>query len=134
MHPHRNDHFMITMADDPKASTGKTLRITRPTDVLSIFDKEELQLQLKHYSRPFLRHLVPDSTFARKHYILYTRPALRYFCAKFNVTVPDWLKDDSYYEHLPPDELESLFGTTKLRWNGEFRAPPTRGTRGKVHQ
>lgn len=130
----RDNHVMFELRSDPKSSTGKSVGIKRPTDVLPIHDKEELQLQLDHYKSPFLKHVVPDSTFARKNYILYVRPALRYYCAKFGVTVPDWLKTDAYYENLPDTEKQDLFGTTKLRFNGQFSPVNQPTSRGQVHR
>lgn len=130
----RNNHFMFELRRDKQAPTGKSVSITKPQDVLPIHDKEELTLQLEHYSRPFIKQLLPDSVFARRRYILYIRPALRYYCEKFSVSVPAWLKDDSYFEDLPPKEQEELFGTAKLRWNGAF-SPLTRSTsKGQVHK
>lgn len=131
----RDDHAMFELVHDPHTTSGKTLRITQPNQVLPIRDKKELHHQLQHYAGPFIRHQLPDSTFARKRYILYVRPALRYYCAKFGVKVPKWLEDDSYFESLPAEEKQSLFGTTKLRFNGQF-APIKRGggVQGQVHR
>ena len=123
---------MFELRSDAHSTTGKSLGINKPSEVLPIHDKEELKLQLDHYSGPFIKHQLPNSTFARKRYILYIRPALRYYCAKFDVKVPDWLKDDSYFENLPDAEKNDLFGTTKLRWNGQFSPLQRSAVKGEV--
>lgn len=129
---HREDHAMFELRQDPKAVGGKALAITRPSDVLPVHDREELQLQLDHYSGPFISLQLPDTVAARKHYLLYIRPALRYYCEKFSVTQPSWLVTDKYFQDLPDAEKERLFGTTQLRFNGSFRAVTKQATRGKV--
>ena len=128
----RKDHVMLTVRNDKQSMRGKTLAITRPDQILHITDKQELDAQLEHYSRPFLTHLLPDTTFARRHHLLYVRPALRYYCARFGVKVPSWLENDDAYEQLPDDEKVKLFGTTKLRYNGKFAPLNKPATRGQV--
>jgi len=117
----RNDHVIMELVRDHTARTGKTLKVTTPHQVLHINEVGELKAQLAHYSRPFIRHVVhPNTQFARKFYVEKVRPALRYYCLKYSVAVPAWLKDDSYFHDLPDDEKMSLFGTTKLA-KREFR-------------
>lgn len=125
---------MFELRGSANSPTGRSLNIVTPQKVLRIHTKEELRLQLDHYARPFLKHQVPDTTFARKNYILYLRPALRYYCARFGVKVPKWLENDDYYKGLPDDEKQDLFGTTKLRWDGHFTPVKRSSTRGQVHR
>lgn len=113
--PHeKEDHFIFDLVENPKAKTGKSPRVTSPNSVIRIHDVNELKAQLKHYGRPFIKLQLPDTTFARKFYVEKVRPALRYYCMKFSVSIPDWLKDDHYFENLPDSEKKSLFGTTDL--------------------
>ena len=120
----RDDHMMLEVVHNPHSKTGRSLKVTTPAQVLKIHSKEELMAQLDQYSKPFIRHVVVDSKFARKHYLEKVRPALRYYCKKFDVEVPAWLKDDSYYHNLPNEEKEQLFGTAKPA-RREFRLPVT---------
>lgn len=123
-------HFLPHVRRNKNSATGKSLRISKPYTVLPVDDKEELLAQLQHYSRPFIRHVVPNSTFARLNYVECLRPALRYYCAKYGVEVPKWLKSEDYYRGLPDDEKLSLFGTTEIA-SGEFRA--LKRSKGRVH-
>lgn len=112
----RQDHVCLEIVPDatmPK--TGKSIRVTTPADMVDIDSKEELAAQLEHYHQPLIRNVVPDAPAARKRYVEWLRPALRYYCAKFGMKVPDWLANDSYYLELPPEEKIDLFGTTDLK-------------------
>ena len=83
--------------------------------MVRIHDKEELEHQLDHYANPDLMSLVPDSEFARKNFVEKVRPALRYYCKKFGVTVPKWLTNDKFYtDHMSAQERQQYFGTVKL--------------------
>lgn len=110
----REDHARFELVHDPRAKSGKTIKVTTPSKVVRIDTKEELIAQLKHYSVPVLQQVVPNSKFARRNYVEYLRPALRYYCKRFGVEVPGWLKDESYYKGMPDSEKLELFGTTKL--------------------
>ena len=78
----------MEMVDDASHPDGKQLKITTPSQVVSIHTKDELEAQLQHYDRPFVSHVVPDNQQARRNYVEAIRPALRYYCAKFGVKVP----------------------------------------------
>lgn len=111
----KNDHFIFDLVENPKSKTGKSPRITAPRDVIRISDRKELQAQLAHYNRPFIKLLLPESKFARKFYVEKVRPALRYYCQKYNEPVPEWLKDDHYFENLSDKEKLDMFGTVELK-------------------
>jgi len=119
----REDHVILEPYH--KKNGKKGIRITRPSDVTDIGDKEELEAALAHYSKPLLQHLVPDSQHARKHYIERIRPALRYYCKKFGKKVPKWLETDDYYlKRMSDEEKNQQFGTTELHVHefSKFRA------------
>ena len=107
----RDDHaiFAIEEKDGKKRPTVLT-----PSKALPVHSKDELEEQLKHYSKAngatFLRHVVPDSQTARLRYMTRTRPALRFYCKKFQVDVPDWLRDDAAFSTMNKHELLELFG------------------------
>lgn len=112
----KDDHFIFDVVDAPHSRLGKQARAISPSKVINITSIEELKSQLEHYSsRPFLKHLLPDSTFARKNYVTLIRPALRYYCQKYQVKIPEWLKDDSQYTNMPDDKKKDMFGTTDLK-------------------
>lgn len=110
----RDDHFIHELVSNPHSPTGKSVKVTTPSDVLKIQDKRELYAQLDHYSQPFIRLSLPNDPFARKHYVEKVRPALRYYCKKFGVKVPDWLANDDYFKNMPDDEKRDMFGTHQL--------------------
>lgn len=118
-----NDHVISELVNAPHSDTGKAVRITRPTDVLTILDKRELHAQLDHYATPFIKLTSPDSTAARKWYVEKVRPALRYYCIKFGVKIPEWLKNEDYFKRMSDKEKQDYFGTTKLSFR-EFKRMP----------
>lgn len=91
----------------------KVIGVTQPHDVLSIPNQKELEAQLEHYAKPFLKQLF-EEPHQRLFYLQKIRPALRYYCKKFDVTVPDWLKTDKIYTDLEPAEKLDMFGTVHL--------------------
>jgi hypothetical protein len=111
----KRDHFILEKRDVARSRSGKAVRVTSPDKVLPIHDEKELKLQLEHYSRGILKFICPNSTFARLFYVEKTRPALRFYCAKFGVAVPEWLKNEDYFLSLTEREKLDLFGTTELR-------------------
>jgi hypothetical protein len=116
-----SDHVI---AEFVRGKHGMVPKMTSPQKVLTIPDKEHLEAQLNHYKNPFLINLVPDDAFARRHYVEKIRPALRYYCRKFNVDVPPWLRNDKYYTEMEAEEKMHLFNTTHLRIY-EFKKLPT---------
>ena len=116
----RENHIHMELVPNVQRKSGHQIKISTPSSVLPIHTKEELEAQLKHYSHPFIKHLVPDSKFARKNYVERVRPALRYYCAKFQVPVPKWLKDESEFFNMPHEEKMDFFGTADLK-SKEFK-------------
>ena len=109
-----NDHFIFEHQHNPHKPGGKSIRITSPSQVLRIHDKEELEMQLKHYSRGILGLMIRNSQFARRWHVEKVRPALRYYCKKYQVKIPHWLENDDEYRHMSDEEKTRHFGTTKL--------------------
>lgn len=115
-----DDHAIFEAVESPNSPHGHVPRVTTPAMVLHVPDKNELQELLKMYGHPFIKHVTPDDPFARRWHVEKVRPALRFYCQKFGVTVPDYLKNDDHWKNLPDEEKQELFGTTKLRIR-EFR-------------
>lgn len=111
----KRDHFVFELHNSPSSRTGKAIRVTSPDKVLRIHNVDDLKSQLEHYAHPLIKQTSPDSKFARRWYVEKIRPALRYYCLKYSVKVPSWLKDDEYYLGLTDREKQDLFGTTKLK-------------------
>lgn len=111
----------------------KRASVTMPQDVVRVNDAHELQAQLQHYKKAngvtFLRHVVVDSTHARIQYVTRIRPALRYYCKKFKVPVPDWLKTDTAFETLSVQKQHELFGCVLKFPVREFAEINTSGTK-----
>lgn len=109
----KEDHFQSYIKEDP--NTGKKrLKIITPSMVVHIGDKDELKLQLDHYKKPVIGDLVPNTKLARRHLVEHVRPALRYWCTKFGVEVPDWLQNEERFTQLSPEEKMEMFGTDRL--------------------
>lgn len=86
-----------------------------PEDVMpGVKDRKALETALKWYANPFIRKHTPDSTFARRRYVEKVRPTLRWYCKKFGVNVPAWLKGNGHYDKLGPEEHEAFFGKDPL--------------------
>jgi hypothetical protein len=124
------------MYKHPESGKPKML-VTTPDKVIRIHNKDELKGQLQHYSLGgggavvFLR---PNSPFTKFQYVTKIRPALRYYCAKFNVPIPEWLtvaSDDKFTELSDTDQLR-LFGK-KLPRVREFTKIRTKLDEGEGH-
>lgn len=99
--------------------------VRRVKDAVNIQNVDELKAQLKHYSKGaggplFIRNLLPPQQDVRsmqlvaRNYVEYVRPALRFYCNKYGVDIPDWLKTDNVYTTMAKQDMLSLFGVTEL--------------------
>lgn len=86
----------------------------KPETVLKCTTKKQLQKYLDWYSYPFIKNRVPDEKSARRQYVEKVRPALRWYCKKFGVDVPEWLKSNGGYDKLSPEDHEQHFGKDPL--------------------
>lgn len=112
-----DNHYIFEVVNAKHTKSGKALKVSTPSDAVRIHDKKELTAQLEHYSHPLLRHTVqPNTPFARKHYVEKIRPALRFYCKKFGVQVPEWLANDDIYRNMDEDKKKDLFGTSELNF------------------
>lgn len=84
-----------------------------PAHVLNITSRRELDHQLDYYGVPLLRF---DEPAGRKLFMESIRPALRYYCGKFGVEIPEWLEEETHFGHGEgsPEEMETTFGVPKL--------------------
>ncbi len=99
----------------------KGIEAHTPEKVLPIHDKKELEAQLKHYAKFLLTLTTANTVAARRKYVELVRPALRYYCKKFNVQAPQWLANDDYFTKTMDTAMrQKMFGTRPLRI-GEFQ-------------
>ncbi len=99
------------MADDLKEFVNEQLAadVRSPADVIPVDSRAELQAQLDFYGIPLFRF---DQTFERRFFMENVRPALRYYCLKLGVDVPEWLADETHFGHGDGDE--EMFGPGPL--------------------
>lgn len=108
----------------------KSVQADTPEKILPIHSKNELDAQLKHYAKFLMSLTTGSNTAARRKYVEMIRPALRFYCKKYNVVAPDWLRDDSYFTEMPASERQKHFGMKPLRI-GEFqKMKPVPGVEG----
>lgn len=114
-----------------RADGTKGIEAHTPEKVLPILSRAELEAQLKHYAKFLLSLTTGSSVAARRKYVELIRPALRYYCKKFNVKAPDWLSSDDYYtKTMDTATRQKAFGMRPLRI-GEFqKLQPVSGVEG----
>lgn len=78
-------------------------------------DAKSLRSALDWYSHPFLKLRTPDNKYARRRFVEMTRPALKWFCDKFEVPVPRWLADDHHYDSMDEKTFNNYFGPEPLK-------------------
>lgn len=109
----QNNHFTMELYDRADGTRG--VRATKPSDVLTINSKEDLNQALGHFAEP-LTHGVKDNARARRHFVERIRPTLRYYCNKYDVEIPQWLASDEYYhKHLSDQDREQVYGTSRFK-------------------
>jgi hypothetical protein len=86
-----------------------------PDKIVKCRSREELQRLLDWYSCPFVKMRVPDQPVARRRYVEQVRPALRWFCKRYHVDIPEWLKGNAHYDTMPKDEFSDYFGEGDLK-------------------
>lgn len=86
-----------------------------PAKVVRCHNKEALQSLLNFYSYPFIKMRLPDDPAARRRYVEQVRPALRWFCKKFQTEIPQWLLGNAHYDDMPGKEKSDYFGPGDLK-------------------
>lgn len=92
-----------------------TYQYRHPSNIIKCRSKEELAHLLDWYSCPFIKQRLPDSLVARRRFVEQVRPALRWFCKRYHVDVPGWLKGNAHYEDMAGDEAKDFFGDGPLQ-------------------
>lgn len=115
----RPDHVVFRTTTRGDGSKG--VDVHTPEKVLPIHSKDELEAQLAHYAKLLMTLHTASNVAAHRKYVELIRPALRYYCKKYNVKAPNWLAtDDLYTKTMSAQERQKLFGSRPLRI-GEFQ-------------
>jgi hypothetical protein len=104
--------FILEIDD---AGDGPSLHVLTPASVLVVLDEDDLESKLAAFSDPIANGVVRNSPRGRRWYVEKILPALRYYCDKYEVDVPDWLASDNHWKGMTEDEQEHLFGPGELR-------------------
>lgn len=107
-----DSYFILEVSDEDGVPT---ISAYTPPQVLVVQDADDLQQKLDKYADPFNGHALPNTRDDRRWYVEKIRPALRFYCRKFEVDVPEWLSNDGVWVDRDPEELEAMFGTDRLK-------------------
>ena len=85
-----------------------------PVDVIPIDSRKELYAQLEYYGVTLIRFAEPHE---RRYFMENIRPALRYYCTRYGVDIPEWLDDETHFGHGEgdPEYMEETFGVPQLK-------------------
>jgi hypothetical protein len=89
-----------------------------PHTYVKVKDKHDLDDLLEYFGHHVMwKDLVPPTPWARRNFIERIRPALRFYCEKYQVTVPGWLspETDKKFTELPPSKQQELFGKDQIK-------------------
>jgi hypothetical protein len=99
-----------------------------PDDILpGVHSKEDLAPALDFFGHPFVDRLLPKTKHAQRWHITRVRPALRWFCNKYEVDVPPWLKGNGVYDNMTDEERQEVYGQPELavsEFDDEDSPPP----------
>lgn len=99
----------------------------RPEDVIpGVHSATDTQAALDFYANPFIHGHLPDGKHPQRWHVQRTRPALRWFCKKYNLEVPPWLKGNGIYDNMTEEERQEHYGQPELLVNDfdDEDAPP----------
>lgn len=99
----------------------------RPEDVLpGVHSLEDTQAALDYYAHPFIDNALPQGKHARRWHVTRVRPALRWFCKKYEIEQPTWLKGNGIYDNMTEEERTAHYGQPELLVNDfdDEDAPP----------
>lgn len=118
-------HIHIDFRKDDKGKVRA--RLAFPHDYVKVKNKKDLKSVLEQFGHHVAWWtLLPNSTFARRNFVERVRPAIRYYCEKYQVEIPGWLANDKQFEELPPSKKKELFGKEDIsivKWR-KVNPPP----------
>lgn len=109
--PSNDSFFLLDVEDD---SNGFVIHALTPSSVMVVHDADDLQKKLAAYADPH-NQPVQDTKAGRRWYVERVRPALRFYCKRYGIDVPDWLENDDQWESMPDEEKLATFGRTDLK-------------------
>jgi len=112
---HSSDAHAAMLYPSTTRKGDPTVRCTYPDKVVRCRNKDELEETLAFYSRPMIDDMVKPSKSNRLYYIQRIRPALRYFCKKYGVTIPKALEGNGRWEDYEPQTKLKIFGVQDFR-------------------
>lgn len=129
--PNREKQNHVVFRTTNRSDGTKGIEAHTPEKLLPVHNKAELDAQLKHYAKTLLSLTTASTVAARRKYVELIRPALRYYCKKYNVVAPKWLATDDYYtKTMDTATRQKMFGMRPLRI-GEFqKLKPVSGVEG----
>lgn len=91
-----------------------------------VHDKKTLETALHYYGGQMGHTHVPDSKNAQRYHIQKVRPALRWFCKRYGVPVPEWLKGNGVYDNMTDAERKKHYGREEMNTTDfeDMDAPP----------
>lgn len=107
-----NDSFFLLDVDDDV--NGPVIHALTPSSVMVVHDADDLQRKLEQFEDPH-SDAIPKSKEGRRWYVERVRPALRFYCKRYGVDVPDWLSSDEQWEVMSEEEKLAKFGRTDLK-------------------
>jgi hypothetical protein len=110
--PNRDAVFMLDILND---DGEPTLHVTTPASVFVISDPETLQQRLDEFSDPIKNKAIKNTLKDRRRYVEKILPALRFYCNRLGVAIPDWLATNGHWERMEDEEKQRLFGDEPLK-------------------
>lgn len=109
--PSNDSFFLLDVEDD---DNGPVIHALTPSSVMVVNDADDLQAKLDQFS-DLSGAAVPKTKAGRRWYVERVRPALRFYCKRYGVDVPDWLESDEQWEVMSEEEKLAKFGTTDVK-------------------
>jgi hypothetical protein len=101
--------------DDCASPLTNSDRLAAAHVIPTVSSESDLLAHLRFFAPPVFRS-VPDTPLARRWLIERIRPALRFFCGRFDVPIPKWLSldADARFRRLPTRERIAKLGTAPV--------------------
>ena len=106
--------FILEIDDD--GDSGPSFHALTPASVLVVLGRGDLESKLRAFSDPIHNKVVRNTKKDRRWFVEKILPALRFYCGKYDVEVPDWLVGNNHWEGMSREEQLALFGPGDLRF------------------
>lgn len=86
-----------------------------PHTYVKVKTRGDLEDLLDYYGHSSVwQELIPSTRWARLCFVERVRPSLRFYCEKYQVPIPAWLKDDKQFTEMAPSTQKELFGVSPI--------------------